>query len=165
MEDCHRIKALFSEGELFPLEQAQAASAALYGEQSTAGILYRVGRAAFSNLLMNIGVEAGYTDAGFKLLPLKKKTLCGLELLAKVFEAVPDQSILVESNMDCYLWKVAFNGDRSRQHILGCTFFNGLLQEYMAWMGSGKVFLVDEIACQADGAEACIFHINKVAID
>ena len=46
-----------------------------------------------------------------------------------------------------------------------CHFTVGMLQEFLAWASSGRVYSVNEIECQAAGADACLFQIDKKALD
>ncbi len=85
-----------------------------------------------------------------------------MENLAAVFrDNLPDQ-IEVRSSGNIHFW--VMSGNASENHA-GCIFFCGLLQEYMAWMCAGKVFIVEEITCRKDGATECCYRIPANSIE
>jgi predicted hydrocarbon binding protein len=154
--------------KFFPLGEIHAAVLARFGEKSAAGLMHCAGRAGFNGLIKRLGVDAGFTDFGFKLLPLKNKAPRGLELLARIFNLVPGQNIQVGTEPGFYLWNLSGSDECAitKTHtISGCNYYSGLLQEYMAWIAGGKIFLVEEISCVGLGQEQCIFQIGKTPLE
>jgi hypothetical protein len=133
-----------------------------FGAKGADGILFCLGRSTFTRLLIWMGEEAGFSQKEFKLLPLRKKIPAGMRNLARVFcEGQPEQ-IEVRSQDQMYEWVMSGAGSHVQS---GCMFFRGLLQEYMAWMCSGKVFIVEEVTCRKGGAAECCFRIPANSIE
>ena len=167
-DDFGRVAAQLPPEAEFPLGEVHTALDRLFGEVSAAGIMLRAGRASFTQILKDLGVEAGFTATEFKLLPMKKKVPRGLQLLADLISPVTGQQISVEARPTDYLWRVSQCLDCRHPHrtdLPACTYYSGLLQEYMAWMAAGKVFLVDEIECCLGGGDECVFKVARSAIE
>jgi predicted hydrocarbon binding protein len=164
--DYHLLTAHISENLPFPLAECYHLAIRMYGGKSAAGIFHRAGRAGFCRLIMNLGVEAGLVENEYKLLPMRKKVIRGLNLLASVFELVPGQEIQVENSGDYFYWKVSgCTHCQTTTPVDGCSYYIGLLQEYMAWLGSGRVYWVDEIECRSTRDSQCVFRINQSPIE
>lgn len=87
----------------------------------------------------------------------------GLNKLGEVFSALPDQQVVIRDEGGSYLWQVnACAGCRTGR---GCQFFAGMLQEYMAWLGGGKVYLVDQITCCTEPNGICQFRLQGTPLD
>jgi predicted hydrocarbon binding protein len=152
----------------FPLGEIHAAVLDRFGEKSAAGLMHCAGRAGFKGLISRLGDDIGFADVDFKFLPLKKKAPRGLELLADVFTLVPGQSFLISVEPEYYLWILSGSEEctSTQAHTIpGCNYYSGLLQEYMAWIAGGKIFLVEEISCAGLGQERCIFRIGKTPLE
>lgn len=133
-----------------------------FGDKAAAGILFRVGRSCFTQIIKDLGERVGFTRTEFKILPLKRKIPRGLELLAEVFQQINGNQIHIQEDPQFIFWERTAS---EVEPVPVCTFYTGLLQEYMAWMGSGRVYLVDENACRFQGGSSCIHRIHKLAID
>jgi hypothetical protein len=158
-EAFQEIKTAAGSESLFPLAEWYIAAVERFGANAAAGIFHRAGRGGFGLLLIQWGEEAGFSKNDFKLLPMQKKILTGLSLLGKVFTFADGQSVSAAGDEAYFYWRV--NGSTGS----GCRYYAGLLQEYMAWLGGGKVFWVEETACIHDGAEECVFRISKKPLD
>lgn len=153
------IQSAAGSESLFPLAEWYTAMAEKFGANAAAGIFHRAGRGGFALLLIQWGEEAGFTKSEFKLLPMQKKILTGLELLGRTFSFEAGQSVRVDCDESYFYWRMSgFTGS-------GCRYYAGLLQEYMAWLGGGKVFWVEEMECAGSGGSECVFRISKKALE
>jgi len=138
----------------------------IYGVRGGRGMALRIGRAAFAKGLKRFGVMRGLGDPAFRALPLAQRVNYGLQALAAVFTHFSDQQATLHEEPDAYLFEVINSpmaiGRTADKPV--CHAQVGILQEALLWASNGYVFLVREVACQAMGAEACVFRINKSAI-
>jgi predicted hydrocarbon binding protein len=139
----------------------------MYGPRGGRGIALRSGRAGFKYVLRQNGVGIGITDLNFRLLPVPARLKTGLDALAGLMSKIGDEQVQVVENDQNWTWRsqhCPLCWQRSSNEPV-CHFTVGLLQEFLAWASSGRVFSVNEIECQATGAEACLFQIDKKALD
>ncbi len=137
-----------------------------YGTRGGRGMALRIGRAAFSLGFKHFGVMAGMSHPAFRALPLVERTRLGLDGLAHIFNHFSDQATQVEDGHDVFRVIVKPSpiawGRRSDRPV--CHSLAGIIQECMRWSSNGREFTVVETACQACGADACIFSVNKVPL-
>lgn len=157
------LKAAANCDEPFPVGEWYAAAVERFGANAAAGIFHRAGRGGFALLLVQLGEQAGFTRPDFKLLPMQRKILTGLDLLGALLSSAGGQVITVDSDASYYYWRVTGCWHCTEQP--GCRYYAGLLQEYMAWLGGGKVFWAEEVECTAHGQPACLFRISKKPLD
>ena len=140
----------------------------IYGERGGRGILLRIGRTTFDDVLKDYGALAGVGDLAFKVLPMQAKVKFGLSAMARVFSDKSDQISSVKEDEDSYFYQVdrcpACWGRENQDHPV-CFYMVGLLQEGLCWVSGGKEFQVEEIKCRAQGAESCVFEIKKQHLD
>jgi predicted hydrocarbon binding protein len=139
----------------------------MYGPRGGRGIALRSGRASFKYILRQNGVAIGITDLNFRLLPVPARLKTGLDALAGLMARIGDEQVEVLESEQNWTWRSThcpLCWQRSSKEPV-CHFTVGILQEFLAWASSGRVFSVNEIECQAAGAEACLFHIVKKALD
>lgn len=142
------------------------ALADLYGGRGGRGIDLRIGRAWFQQGMYSFGALAGMADPAFQALLLDQRIHLGLEALAGVFTRSSDQAAHVSEQPESYLFVVETSplawgrtADRPVCHML-----TGLIQESLSWATQGFEFHVQEQACAAAGAGACVFAVNKKPI-
>lgn len=157
-EAFQEIQSAAGSESLFPLAEWYTAAVGKFGANAAAGIFHRAGRGGFALLLIQWGDEAGFSKNEFKLLPMQKKILTGLNLLGSVF-SFGGQKVDASVDETHFIWRVSASAGS------GCRYYAGLLQEYMAWLGGGKVFWVEEIECTGSGAPECVFRISKKPLD
>jgi bacteriochlorophyll 4-vinyl reductase len=139
----------------------------LYGSQVGAGIAYRAGRVSFKYFLAVFGAKLGFSDLDFRLLPLNKRKMEGLFRISKeMFTAYGMESTIRDEKtwiaveiQNC----VECKGEKSLHP--SCHFVAGFLQEYLAWMGGGRFFAVQETTCRANGGSSCTFELSKQPLD
>ncbi len=151
----------------FGIRSTEIALKSIYGEQVYAGIAQRAGGASLKYFLMALGGRLGFNDAEFRLLPVNKKKLLGLQrisdeltsaygMLTKVSEKKDSYSIEITNCREC-------EGMRAR--IPSCHFILGFLHEYLSWLGGGRYFQVIETSCLARKDKSCLFELSKFAED
>ncbi len=145
----------------------QQAFEGLYGEQGARGAALRSGRSAFCYFLKEFGDEAGFNQLEFRLTPLKRRVLVGLESLARITSREIGQQIQVQAAGKVWTWQISNCPECwGRQSLTpACDFTVGLLQEFLSWLSGGKVYLVEETACRAKGDPACSIRIDQTPLD
>jgi predicted hydrocarbon binding protein len=134
-----------------------------FGPRAGRGIALRSGRACFKYGLRGYGPLLGVSDMTFRLLPLATKLRTGAEMFALAFNKFSDQRVRLEDTKDELYWHIeccpiCFQR-KSTDPV--CHLAVGILQEALYWISGGKNFFVEEIACIAQGNEACIIKIEK----
>jgi predicted hydrocarbon binding protein len=135
----------------------------IHGEQVGRGLALRAGRAMFRRGLREFSTLLGLTDRGFRLLPPAQKILRGADLLAWLLNHYSDQRVRVEKDSTHILIineRCPHCEERRLDHA-GCWVPVGALQEGLAWASGGKRYAVEETACRAKGAPACVFRIPR----
>lgn len=148
------------DSEIFPIRRVYTRLKEMYGLKSADGILFSLGRNGFAQLLLQYGEQAGFGHKEFKLLPIHTKIPTGMEKLAQLFRQVLSDQIEVHNQEGICSWIMKGESKDSP-----CQYFRGLLQEYMAWLCSGKVFVVDETTCRERGYPECCFRIPEKSIE
>lgn len=138
-----------------------------YGLQGARGTALQIGRAAFKGILFTFGSEDGFEDEEYRLLPVRKRARAGLEKLAAIFDCSCGLHVTVTAEPDAWLWTLADcqHCDDPRVESTVSHFMLGLLQEYFAYISGGKVFIVEETACRADGDPECVIRVHRLPID
>lgn len=153
--------------ELVDVAALQQALEAVYGTRGGRGLALRAGRAGFKFLLRQYGAGVGLSELNFRLLPMQARLKTGLEVLAGLMSQLGDEVVQTEVQETCWLWRVEqcpICWQRDAKEPI-CHFTVGLLQEFFAWGSGGKVYQVEETACQANGDPACLIRIDKRPLD
>lgn len=139
----------------------------LHGKLGARGIALRIGRASFRGFVRIFGTEEGFEEPEYRLLPVRKRARAGLEKFAAIFACACGMKIAVDTEPDAWIWTIADCRQCSNPLIETTVshFMLGLLQEYLGWISGGKVFQVEETACQADGAANCVIRIARLPLD
>jgi predicted hydrocarbon binding protein len=150
----------------FPLQTVSLLQTALeqaYGPRGGRGIALRVGRACFKYGLEEFGLQLGFTETAYRLLPLPTKLRVGAKSFADLFNKQTDQFVRMEETETKILWQIESCplclGRHETEPV--CHLAVGLLQEFLYWVSSGKVFHVEETACIARGDAACTIEVEK----
>jgi predicted hydrocarbon binding protein len=139
----------------------------LYGLRGGRGLALKAGRAFFTFALRQYGRELGLLDNDFRLQPPAVKIQAGLRRLARFFSQTGDSAIHLEEDPRQFRWTVE-NCPlcwRRRSDVPICHMQVGVLQEYFYWASGGKNYNIVETECSAAGAKACVFTIDKIALD
>jgi hypothetical protein len=137
----------------------------MLGKVSAIGIEQRIGQAGFRYFLAQLGSELGFFLPTLKLLPTRQKTIKGFGILSDFYRRVNNEEVeFTETGAD-YQLKMQKEADNDTKQYFGCHFLIGFIQEYMAWVGNGKFFLVFESECRSNGYINCIYNISKIPFD
>lgn len=153
----------------FPFQSVSLLQSALeqaYGPRGGRGVALRVGRACFKYGLDEFGSQLGFTETAFRLLPLPTKLRVGAKSFADLFNTQTHQFVRVEETETKILWQIESCPlclDRYETESV-CHLAVGLLQEFLYWVSSGKVFHVEETACIARGDTTCTIEVKKSPI-
>jgi len=138
-----------------------------YGEREGRGVASRLGRATFQYGLRRWGEAAGITTPAFRLQPLPRKVRTVLSLLGEQLSRRFGSTVRLDEDEQNWTWRVEAcpvctggSGETPDCHLMA-----GMLMELLTWAGSGRYFRVEEIECAAAGAPACLFRIEKKALD
>jgi hypothetical protein len=138
----------------------------MYGARGGRGMALRIGRASFAQGLKRFGAMRGVADPAFRALPLEKRIDYGLRGLAAIYTRFSDQKTSVQADDDGYqviIENSPMTWGRSADKPV-CHAQTGIIQECLRWASNGYEFYVRETTCRAQGPDACIFKVNKVAI-
>jgi predicted hydrocarbon binding protein len=140
---------------------------AIHGLNGAAGILWRVGRAFFREYLLQLEDNREILRSDQRFLPFRRKVESGLAILAESFSGIGSQQIHAASEDGMLFWRIESCLDcMGRIDDSGiCSFYLGLVQEYLSWTGGGKAFLVEEMECKSRGAAACILRIDPRPVE
>jgi len=145
----------------------QTALEKIYGARSGRGMVLRSGRAAFKFLQQQSSNILGLALLEYRLLPTQTRIKKGLEAIAKLLSGPETGQIQVLEDSQAWIWhveKCAWCWERNEQANI-CHFTVGMLEEYSFWASAGKIYCIEEIECQASGSPACLFRIDKKALD
>jgi predicted hydrocarbon binding protein len=135
----------------------------MYGVRGGRGMALRIGRAVFSRGLRHFGAMQGVVAPAFQVLALEHRSQIGLHGLASIFTNFTDQNSSLEIKDNHFLFHVQpspFAWGRTSDKPV-CHALVGILQESLRWFSNGYEYYAQEISCQASGADACVFQINK----
>ena len=149
------------------LSLAQKNLEMIYGRYGGRGLALIAGRNYFTYSIRKYGKSLGLLDLDFRLLPLKVKLQTGLNRMARHISQASKSRIYLEENADQYRWIVERCPLCWHRHsdMPICDMQVGMLQQFTYWASGGKIYSVSETECIAMGAEACVFSIDKVAIE
>lgn len=144
-----------------------AAVESRHGSLGARGIALRIGRASFAGFVRSFGSDEGFEDADYHLLPVRKRARAGLEKLAAIFNCACGLRIAVDTTPDAWLWTIAECRQCANPQVESTLshYMLGLLQAYLGWISGGRVFEVEETACQANGDPSCVIRVHRLPID
>ncbi len=138
----------------------------IYGIRGGQRLAHQTGQMAFKYGVQDFRGVLGIADFVFRVLPLAFRMRIALEVQAEIFNRYSDQHILLGENQESFFWVMdrcgICWGRRSQQPT--CSFLVGLLDESLYWVSNGRRFKVEEVACVAVGAEACVIAVQKVSL-
>ena len=137
----------------------------MLGNPSALGVERRIGQAGFRYFLGQMGDELGLFLPTLKLLPTRQKTIKGFGILTDFYQNVNNEKVIFTETDVEYRLIIKKEGENYSKQYHGCHFLMGFIQEYMAWVGSGRIFLVMESECRSNGHNSCIYNISKIPFD
>ncbi len=161
-EDSKPLLAHLSVDVLWSLAELRVKLADRYGNVSASGLMWQIGRSFFREYLVNLKDGDGLLLPDLRFLPFRRKAQAGLAILAREFSGVDQQQVTASSRGGLYLWRIENCLDCNHPRIKDndCSFYLGFLQEYLAWIGGGRAYIVEEKECISRGANACLISIN-----
>lgn len=138
-----------------------------YGVAGARGLAQRIGRAGFKYWINHFGDQAGVHTPEFRLLPAPRRIATGLSILAQVLGAECDDTISIIDGELYWLWR-SERCPVCQDHTSPdpcCYLVVGLLQEFTAWAGGGRFYMVTETACRSNGEPVCEYRIDKKPLD
>lgn len=153
-------------GEPGGFAQLRAVLEQRYNAEAAGGVLLRAGRAMFTGILKSYAAEVGYEDMNYRLLAPRKRVLQGLALLADFLTRECGSKIHVSSQEGFWRWSAeacleCYGLSREKP---ACCFTQGMLQEFMLWVSSGRIHLLREGECGGTGG-TCVIEIEQHALD
>lgn len=149
--------------EFGELSKIQATLEQMYGPRAGRGIAVRTGRTCFKYGMREFGQLLGFTDLAFRMMPLESKLQSGAEIFADIFNRFTDQKVRFEVGAEQMYWQIdrcpICWGRKTDEPV--CHLAVGILQESLYWVSGGKYYSVEEVACAAQGADACTIQIEK----
>ena len=140
-----------------------AALEQMYGLRAERGLALHAGKACFSQGVEEFGSVSGVGELAFKAIPFQTKLKIGLKGMAEAFDQFSDQVTTVAESDEYFIYTIhrcpVCWGRTSHKPI--CFIAGGIIQAGLHWFTGGHEFEVEEVACQARGDEACVFHIGK----
>lgn len=149
------------------LGRMEVALCNVFGQAAGEGLSLRVGRAALTQVICQMGPEMGLLDLDFRLQRARLRIRKGLECLAEVLWTPIGVQCELEEQVECWCWTlypsqsyVSFNG-----RIPPTSFIKGLVQEYFAWSSGGKIYPVESHVLEKEDISAYAFRINKQPLE
>lgn len=140
-----------------------AALEKLYGPRGERGLGTHAGKASFNQGVAEFGSLGGLGELAVKTLSPQAKIKVGLRALAEAFNKFSDQQTSVTETDSHFIYTIhrcpVCWGRSSTRSV--CYIATSLIQEGLCWMNNGQKFEVEEVACCATGAEACVFRLKK----
>ena len=141
---------------------AEQAVEDFYGPRGARAMLIRIGRATFQYTLKEQPAILGLAGLAIKALPMGMRMKLVLDNITKAANKDVNLKAHLREEPDAYYY---VNEEcpcrwRPKHDKPACFATLGVLQEAMAW-ATGKNFKIDELACMANGASACVYRIPK----
>jgi len=149
------------------LGKMESALVDIFGTAAGSGLSLRVGRAAFSQLIRQMGAEMGLLELDFRLQHARLRIRTGLERLTDVLLTPIGMTCGLEEQANCWNWTL----QTSQTHALFNSypfpvyFMKGLLQEYFAWSSGGKIYQVECQKRQTGDSQAFSFNVKKQPLE
>lgn len=135
----------------------------LYGPRGERGLGMHAGKASFNQGVAEFGSLSGLGELAAKALSPQAKIKIGLRAMAEAFSKFSDQQTSVTETDSHFIYTIhrcpVCWGRSSARSI--CYIATSIIQEGLRWMNNGQEFEVEEVACCAAGADACVFQIKK----
>jgi predicted hydrocarbon binding protein len=147
--------------------QVQDTLETLYGLSGGQGLALKTGRVFFSLGLREYGLSLGLLDLDFRLLPPAVKFKKGLQSISRFLTQKGEAQFRVEEDPLQFTWIVEKCPACWHRHsdVPICHIYVGMLQEFSFWTSGGKNYRITETECSAMGANACVFTIEKKALE
>jgi predicted hydrocarbon binding protein len=138
----------------------------MYGQRGGRGLLQRIGRVAFDEMLRSFAIQLETVEEPHRSLPLNKCLHNGLRSVAEVLSKYTDQIATISEREGVLVYTAQRCPCCWGRHsdTPDCFLINGLLTASLNWASAGNEFRVAEEHCVAVGDPVCEFVINKEPI-
>ena len=137
----------------------QAAMRSHFG-RGARGILSRVGIRLWNHLLNDAALGGKVQAAVIKRLPMASRGKQTLEVLARFLGTAPGDLTVHSLDLDLLFIDHVSPTANGRQELSPiCFVTQGLIRESLNW-ATGAAYDVEEIACKAQGRQACEFRMT-----
>ena len=139
----------------------------MYGPRGGRGVALRAGRAGFKYLLRQFGTSLGIIDLNYRMMPVPLRIKTGLHAMADLMGRIGDEQVIIGELDTVWTWtaeRCPHCWQRTATEPV-CQFPVGMLQEFLAWASSGRVYGIREVECLAAGGATCMIQIYKKALD
>lgn len=138
-----------------------------YGIRGSQGVMQRCGRACFKYFLIQHGQELGLNSLSFRLQPSQKRMQMGLIKLAEYFSSGHDLTIEQTVDERSWNWRIQnFDNKTITQANTNIAhFLKGFLQDYLAWVGNGKHYIIAQIKSSTSGTDEFMIRIDKKSVE
>lgn len=135
-----------------------------YGDESSYGLALRIGRALFARLLRTQDSLTTLGEIQFRVLPLSKKLIMGLPVVAQAFGEISGQhgTMIDRGTKIHYAVKECPDCTKAQNTAEPiCYVTIGMIKEALYWLSGSREFDVYESECFGMGHECCRFIIDK----
>jgi len=118
----------------------------IFGKTSGEGLMIRIGRAFFRILVLSGDENSSLCHPQFRLQGINRKIPLGLSILAKTLGDFLGKHVTIDRVAEGYSWEVEDYPDTSAS-ATGMRIFSfqiGMLQEFMSWLGNGRMYMVEQ---------------------
>ena len=125
------------------LEKVAAELCTHFGEETTRGLLIRMGNASLTFFRKYFSSIAQLGNIENRLKPLNRRFLLSLNMLAEVLTSEMDTSfnITAESTRS-YVWQIKKSKENFGSTVMTPFFYFGLLEEFCTWLDTRKNYLL-----------------------
>ncbi len=151
----------------FSLIELRQECKTMYGEISGNGLMIRMGRAFFRKMVLADNEDSPLYHPLFRFQGLSKKIPAGLSILARILGNLSGKSVRIFPSEEGYYWEIDGCSEFStlEPDNAGCPFQLGVLQEFMSWLGSGKMYRVDQCPNTALNETKLRINIHTQAVE
>jgi len=138
-----------------------------YRQRGAKGMAVQVGSAAFKYFLRKYGKDSGLTSLDYRITPAMKRYPIGLTKLAEIVKENTHYQVSVQEDDSSWLW-IVNNGlyeKRGDADEFIRNYFFGMLQAYMTWASSGKIFSISDVTAEMDSPASCSLKILREPIE
>jgi hypothetical protein len=136
----------------------------MFGENGIRGAALRTGRSFFQDFFQKYGMDCGLNSLEYRMQPLKKRILNGLETISGLLSDSTGMDIRIRDDEQKWYW-IFESSDWCRDINGGgvpvCDFSIGLLQAYLSWASGGKTYPIQK---NGEMGSVCVIEIGKKAI-
>lgn len=139
----------------------------IFGKNSGEGLMIRIGRAFFRRLVLSGDEYSSLYHPQFRLQGINRKIPLGLSIMAKILGDFSSKPVVISRVAEGYSWEVEDCPVISAP-ATGIKFFSfqiGILQEFMSWLGNGRMYMVEQEPTLNSCEPVCRIKICTQAVE